>query len=70
VTDRRVEGVVEEALPRGLYRIRTDDGRAVTATLGAEARRVTVRVMPGDRVMVSLSPYDPTRGRIESKRKP
>jgi translation initiation factor IF-1 len=47
-----------------MYRVRCDDGRRVTATLSTEARRVTVQVLPGDRVALSLSPYDPSRGRI------
>jgi translation initiation factor IF-1 len=59
-----VEGVIEAALPQALFRVRGDHGEVVTASLSAEARRVTVRVLPGDRVTVRLSPYDPGRGRI------
>lgn len=57
-------GVIEETLPRGMYRIRCDDGRRITATLDTKARRVTVAVRPGDRVAIAPSPYDPSRGRI------
>jgi translation initiation factor IF-1 len=62
-----LEGKVEEALPRGLYAVRSDDGRRIVATLSAAARRVTVKVIPGDRVLVELSPFDPTRGRITAR---
>ena len=56
-----------KALPRGLYEVECEDGKKVIASFGAEARRITVRVQPGDRVRLSLSPRDPTRGRIESR---
>ena len=59
-----VEGDVEETLPKSLFRVRLDDGRQVRATLSTQAKRVTVKVLPGDRVELTLSPYDPTRGRI------
>lgn len=60
-----MDGIIEATLPRGLYRVRTDDGRAVTVSVSAAARRVTVKFIPGDRVTVELSPFDPTRGRIK-----
>ena len=60
----RLEGTIEEALPRALITLRCDDGRRVVATLSTEARRVTVQVIPGDRVVVEVSAFDPTRGRI------
>ncbi|NOY89730.1 MAG: translation initiation factor IF-1 [Deltaproteobacteria bacterium] len=56
-------------MPRGLYRVRLDDGRIVTATIGRELRRVLVRITPGDRVLVEPSEVDPTRGRIIEKQK-
>jgi translation initiation factor IF-1 len=62
-----LEGLVEEALPRGLYAVRCDDGRKVVATLSTQARRVTVKVLAGDRVRVELSAFDPSRGRITAK---
>jgi len=61
------EGVIEAALPRGLFRVRTDDGHAVTASVATQARRVTVKFLPGDRVTVELSPIDPSRGRIKER---
>lgn len=61
---RETQGVIEAVLPQALYRVRCDQGATVLASVAAEARRVTVRFFPGDRVTVRLSPYDPTRGRI------
>jgi len=61
------EGVVEEKLPQGLFRIRLKDGSKVTASLGGAARQTTVRVIPGDRVLIDVSPIDPTRGRIKAR---
>ena len=61
------EGVVEEKLPQGLYRVRLKDGTKITASLGGAARQTTVRVIPGDRVLIEISPIDPTRGRIKSR---
>ncbi|MBX3250661.1 MAG: translation initiation factor IF-1 [Myxococcales bacterium] len=62
-----LEGKVERTLPKGLYEIRLDDGRSIRATPSAHAKKVLVKLLPGDRVLVSLSPYDPGRGRILSK---
>lgn len=62
------EGIVLEALPGGLFKVRCDDGREVIASFGAAAKRVTVKVIPGDRVEVELSPYEPTRGKIKQRR--
>ena len=61
------QGTIEEVLPRALYRVRLDDGAKVTASVSAKARQVTVKLLPGDDVMVEISPYDPTRGRIKER---
>lgn len=62
-----VEGTVEETLPKMLFRVRLDDGTEVRAGLSSQAKRVTVKLLPGDRVRVNVSLYDPTRGRILTK---
>lgn len=62
-----LEGIIDEALPRGLYAVRLDDGRILRATLSTEAKRVMVKVLPGDRVMVEVSAFDPSRGRIKAR---
>ncbi len=64
---RTVDGIIESTEPRGLFRVRTDDGRSITASVSAQARRVTVKLIPGDRVTVELSPVDPSRGRITKR---
>ena len=61
---REVEGTVEAIIPRGLFRVRTDSGDDVVATLSPAARRVIVRLLPGERVRVEISSFDPSRGRI------
>lgn len=67
MSGREVEGTVEESLPKMLFRVRLDDGTEVRAGLTSQAKRVTVKLLPGDRVRVSLSRYDPSRGRILTK---
>jgi translation initiation factor IF-1 len=68
-TSREIEGTVEKALPKGLFRVRCDDGQIVVASLGGIARQVTVKVIPGDRVVLELSALDPNRGRIKARTK-
>ncbi len=64
---KTTQGTIQTVLPRALYRVRLDDGEKITASVSAKARKVTVEFLPGDGVMVQISPYDPTRGRIEEK---
>lgn len=61
---RALQGVVQETLPQGLYRIACDNGKQVTASLGGTARQATVRIIPGDRVLLEISSRDPGRGKI------
>ena len=64
---REAEGTVEETLPQGLYRVSLTSGEKVTVSIGGVARQTTVRVIPGDRVVVVISALDPTRGKIKTK---
>ena len=64
---KTTQGTIETVLPRALYRVRLDDGEQITASVSSKAKQVTVKLLPGDGVMVQISPYDPTRGRIEEK---
>ena len=64
---KMARGTIEAVLPRALYRVRLDGGTEVTASVSAKARQVTVKLLPGDAVMVEISPYDPTRGRIRER---
>lgn len=57
-------GSVEKILGGGRYQVGLDTGQKVTAQLSGRMRRFRIRVIPGDRVQVGLSPYDPTHGFI------
>ena len=59
-----VEGVVEEDNGEGKYKIRLDNGVLVNGHLSGKMRKNFIRVLPADRVVVELSPYDLTNGRI------
>ena len=59
-----VEGEVVEALPSTMFRVRIDGGHDVLATISGKMRKHYIRLLPGDRVKVELTPYDLTRGRI------
>lgn len=59
-----LEGVVEEALPNTMFRIKLDNGHTVLGHISGKMRKHYIRILPGDRVTVELSPYDLTRGRI------
>jgi translation initiation factor IF-1 len=59
-----MEGEVTEALPNTFFRVELDNGLNVLAKLSGTMRRRWIRVNPGDRVRLELSPYDLTRGRI------
>jgi translation initiation factor IF-1 len=59
-----VEGTVVEALPNAMFRVELDNGHKVLAHVSGKIRMNFIRILPGDRVVVELSPYDLTRGRI------
>ncbi len=62
-------GIVEEALPNAMFRVVADNGLGVLATISGKMRQFYIRILPGDRVTVEVSPYDPTRGRITYRHK-
>ncbi len=59
-----VEATVEETLPNAFFRIRLSDGHTVLAHVSGKMRKHYIRILPGDKVRVELSPYDLNRGRI------
>ncbi len=59
-----VEGTVKEALPNATFKVVLDNGQEVLAHVSGRMRVHFIRIVPGDRVKVEISPYDPTRGRI------
>lgn len=60
----RVEGVVREALPNAMFRVELEGGHKVLARVSGRMRMHFIRILPGDKVTLELSPYDLTRGRI------
>jgi translation initiation factor IF-1 len=64
-----VEGKVIEALPNAMFRVELDNGHKVLAHISGKIRMHFIRILPGDRVKIELSPYDLTRGRIVYRQK-
>lgn len=60
----RTEGVVEEALPNTTFKVRLENGRSVLAYVSGRMRMHYIRILPGDKVTLEITPYDPTKGRI------
>lgn len=59
-----VEAVVVEPLPNAMFRVELENGHRVLAHVSGKMRKHFIRILPGDRVRVELSPYDLSRGRI------
>ena len=59
-----VEGTVAESLPNAVFRVELANGHRVLAHISGKMRMNFIRVLPGDRVLVELSPYDLSRGRV------
>jgi translation initiation factor IF-1 len=64
-----MEGVIREALPNAMFRVMLDNGLEVLAHISGKIRKHFIRILPGDKVRVELSPYDLTRGRITFRMK-
>ncbi|HOK23188.1 MAG TPA: translation initiation factor IF-1 [Candidatus Hydrothermia bacterium] len=60
----RMEGTIKEVLPNAMFRVTLDNGVIVLAHVSGKMRMNFIKILPGDRVIVELSPYDLTRGRI------
>jgi len=60
----QAEGVVVEQLPNAMFRVELENGHRVLAHISGKMRMHFIKILPGDRVTVELSPYDLTRGRI------
>jgi len=59
-----VEGVVKEPLPNAMFRVELENGHVVLAHISGKMRMHFIRILPGDKVKLEISPYDLTRGRI------
>ncbi|MDR2620716.1 MAG: translation initiation factor IF-1 [Propionibacteriaceae bacterium] len=64
-----LEGVVVEALPNAMFRVELENGHRVLAIISGKMRQHYIRILPQDRVVLELSPYDLTRGRIVYRHK-
>ncbi len=60
----RVQAVVKEALPNAMFKVELENGHEILAHVSGRMRMYFLKVLPGDRVVVELSPYDLSRGRI------
>ncbi len=63
-SSKKVEGIVMEALPATTFRIKFQDGVEILGYLSGKMRLNHIKILPGDRVIVEMSPYDAKRGRI------
>lgn len=59
-----VEGTVIEALPNAMFQVELENGHKILAHISGKLRMNFIRILPGDKVTIELSPYDLTRGRI------
>lgn len=59
-----VEGTVVQALPNGMFRVELPNGHRVLAHISGKIRLHYIKIVPGDKVLIELSPYDLSRGRI------
>lgn len=58
------DGIIEEALSNAMFRVRLENDHQITATISGKMRMNYIRILPGDKVSVEMSPYDLARGRI------
>ncbi|MBI3590802.1 MAG: translation initiation factor IF-1 [Candidatus Melainabacteria bacterium] len=58
------EGIIKESLPNAMFRVELDNGHMVLAHISGKIRKNFIKILPGDRVKVELTPYDLNRGRI------
>ena len=65
----RQSGTILEALPSANFKVKLDDGREALCHLAGRLRMYRIKILPGDRVTVELSPYDESRGRIVYREK-
>ncbi len=59
-----VDGIIKETLPNAMFRVQLESGHEVLAHVSGKMRMHFIKILPGDKVKVELSPYDLTRGRI------
>jgi len=65
----RVEGVVKELLPNTMFRVELENGHEILAHISGKMRLHFIKILPGDMVIIEMSPYDLTKGRITYRKK-
>ncbi len=65
----RIEGVVKELLPNTMFRVQLQNGHEILAHISGKMRLNFIRILPGDTVIVEMSPYDLGKGRITYRKK-
>ncbi len=58
------DGIIEESLSNAMFRVRLENNHLILATISGKMRMNYIRILPGDKVAIEMSPYDLTRGRI------
>lgn len=58
------DGIIEEALPNAMFRVKLENEHIITAHISGKMRMYYIKILPGDKVKVEMSPYDLTKGRI------
>ena len=66
---QKIDGVVEDTLPNAMFKVKLANGHEILAHVSGKIRMHYIRILPGDRVTVEISPYDLTRGRITFRHK-
>ncbi len=64
-----LEGIVEESLSNGMFKVKLENDHSITAVISGRMRMNFIRIMPGDKVKVEMTPYDLTKGRITYRHK-
>jgi translation initiation factor IF-1 len=63
------DGIIQEALPNAMFRVRLENGHEIIAHISGKMRMHYIRILPGDKVKIEMSPYDLTKGRISYRYK-
>ena len=64
-----IDGIVEDTLPNAMFKVKLENGHEIRAHISGKMRMHYIKILPGDRVRVDMSPYDLTKGRISFRYK-
>jgi translation initiation factor IF-1 len=65
----QIEGIVEETLPNTMFKVKLENGHVVLAHISGRMRQRYIKILPNDKVLLEMSPYDLTKGRIVYRKK-